>query len=106
MSSETIEHSAAERIAIAFDIEFYANELDTGNVLAAIRAALTLEIIRLLNSQPDKLMAILYRIDVSEEKVNAIFNEALPIDVPEELANSIIERQLEKAHTRALWRNS
>ena len=46
-------------------------------------------------------MTILYRIDVSERNVNEIFSKSIPPDVPELIADLIIERQLAKARTRA-----
>ena len=51
-------------------------------------------------------MSILYRIDVSEKKVNEIFATALAPDVPDLLADVIIERQLAKARTQEAARGS
>ncbi len=88
--------SVATHISTVFDVHVHS-ELTT---LEAIRTALLPHIIRLLSSNPEKLMALLYRIDVQEQRVNAIFSRALPPDVPELLADLIIERQLAKAITR------
>lgn len=98
MSSE-LARSAAERISIAFDLTD-VEDLAAEDVLSAIRKELVDRIIRLLNTNPEKLMSILYRIDVSEARVNEIFSTALPPDVPEMLAELIIERQMAKAKTR------
>lgn len=99
MSSE-LARSAAERISIAFDLSD-VEDLTAEDVLSAIRKELIDRIIRLLNTNPEKLMSILYRIDVSEARVNEIFSTALPPDVPDLLAELIIERQMAKAKTRA-----
>jgi len=72
--------------------------------LDEIRRLLTERIIHLLNRNPERLMAILYRIDVSEARVNEIFSTALPPDIPEYLADLIIERQLAKAESRARYK--
>lgn len=95
--SDSIVLSAANKIAIAFDLDDAA--LSTS--LDIIREALADRIVQLLNSNPERLMMVLYRIDVSETRVNEIFNTALPPDVAELLADLIIERQLAKAETRA-----
>lgn len=100
MSSE-LARSAAQRISIAFDLTD-VEDITTQDVLAAIRKELVDRIIRLLNTNPEKLMSILYRIDVSEARVNEIFSKALPPDVPDMLAELIIERQIAKAKTRGM----
>jgi len=97
MYSDSIVLSAANKIAVAFDMH---DDLVT-TTLETIREALAERIIELLNRNPEKLMVLLYRIDVSEPRVNEIFSTALPPDVPELLADLIIERQLAKAETRA-----
>lgn len=101
--SDAIVHSAAERIAIAFDVD---SALASGNTpLEQLRQFLIERIIYMLNTNPEKLMSILYRVDVSEQKVNAIFKTLLPPDMPDALADLLIERQLAKAESRAQYRN-
>ena len=102
MSSELV-HSAAERIAIAFDIGD-VDGLPSNVSLDDVKRMLTERIIHLLNRNPERLMAILYRIDVAEARVNEIFSNALPPDVPDLLADLIIERQLAKAESRARYK--
>ena len=98
MSSDLV-HTTAQYIVTAFDIgdELVVPESIT---LEEIRKGLVERIIHLLNVNPEKLMSILYRIDVSETRVNEIFAHAMPPDIPEQLADLIIERQLQKARTR------
>ncbi len=103
-SSDALARSAADRIAIAFDLDD-VDDIAPHDVLARVRAALTDRIIRLLTTNPERLMAILYRIDVGEAAVDEIFRTAFPPDVPELLADLIIERQLAKARTRAEHRS-
>lgn len=92
-SDDELSRSAAEKISLTFD-------LDEVESLEAVRAALVNRIIQLLTSNPERLMAALYRIDVQEQRVNEIFTTAIPPDVPDLLADLIIERQLQKARTR------
>jgi hypothetical protein len=51
-------------------------------------------------------MSILYRIDVSEPRVNEIMKKSFPTEVPLHLADLIIERQIAKARSRAEHRDS
>ncbi len=103
--SNELVQSAGNRIAISFDMDEV--EVTTPDAaLEAIREALSRRITEMLRTNPEKLMSILYRIDVREDMVNTILNTAFPTEVPLLLANLIIERQLEKARTRELLRNS
>jgi hypothetical protein len=102
--SDAIVRSAAERMSIAFDLQEPDDTLAVPDLLYRIKEELVRRIIGLLNSNPERLMAILYRIDVSEATVNEIFATAQPPDVPDLIADLIIERQLDKARTRAAYR--
>lgn len=99
-NSSEIVLSAVDKMSIAFDLPDTDDVIAPEQRLQEVRAMLVQRIIGLLNSNPEKLMAILYRIDVSEAAVNEIFVKAFPPDVPELLADSIIARQLAKAETR------
>ena len=99
MTSSNHERTTAEKISIAFDLA-EVEDLDVASVLDEMRRQLVEKIILLLNRNPEKLMSILYRIDVSEKRVNEIFSSSLPPDIPEELADLIIERQLQKYSNR------
>lgn len=91
--------SAANAISVAFDFD-KPDRLDINELLHRLRQALVLRIIDLLNSNPEKLMSILYRIDVSETRIKELFASAFLPDIPELLADTVIERQIAKAQTR------
>jgi hypothetical protein len=99
MSSELVQHSASQRIAAAFDLA--GDELEFVGTFEEMRAMLINRITELLSRNPEKLMAILYRIDVKEAAVNQIMSTSFPLEVPIHLADLIITRQLEKAQSRA-----
>lgn len=96
--------SAAQRLGVAFDVPSIEELQVSNDMLGTIRAALVERIIYLLNVNPERLMAILYRIDVSESAMNQIFSKDLPPDMPESIADLVIERQLAKAESRARHR--
>lgn len=69
-----------------------------------LRKLLSEKIVYLMLHDMEKLLAILYRIDVNEKKVKEAFayNEAQKI--APRLAELIIERELQKAHSREEYR--
>jgi hypothetical protein len=69
-------------------------------LMEALRQAL---VYLLLNNLP-KLWNILYRIDVNEKKVKALFNNNLPEEIAPKMAKLIYERLEEKAITRVEYR--
>lgn len=99
MSSELVQQSASQRIASAFDLA--GDDLEFVGTFDEMRAMLINRITELLSRNPEKLMAILYRIDVKEASVNQIMTTSFPLEVPIHLADLIISRQLEKAQSRA-----
>ena len=105
MSSEALVRSAADRITVAFDLEEGA-DLAPSQLLEEIRRRLIDRIVEMLARNPEKLMAILYRIDVKESAVNHIMTTSFPTEVPIHLADLIIERQLAKARSRAEHRDT
>lgn len=68
-----------------------------------IRAALIARIAALLSRDAERLMHILYRVDVEERKVQGIFRDIPPAEMAAALADLIIDRQLAKASTRARY---
>jgi hypothetical protein len=105
MSSDLILASAAERISTVFDLA-EIDDTTPENLLEHLRRMLIDRIVELLSRNPEKLMAILYRIDVSEKRVDEIMTKSFPTEVPLHLADLIIERQMAKARSRAEHRDA
>ncbi len=99
---DALVQSAAERIAVAFDVDTAL--VGGGATMEQLRRFLVERIIHLLNTNPERLMSILYRVDVNEQRVNDIFRTHMPPDMPEAIADLMIERQLAKAESRAKYR--
>ena len=57
----------------------------------------------LLDEKFDTLVNILYRIDISEEKLSQLFSGKNRESIPDELAELIIERQRQKILLRKLY---
>jgi|ERR1043165_3994600 hypothetical protein len=101
MESE-LEKITSEIIIRNFDLEEISSK---ENLLEKIHALLIDKLDFLLNHDFEKLLWILYRIDVSEEKAKqalALQSEKKPSEL---LADLIIERQIEKAKTRMKYKS-
>ncbi len=59
----------------------------------------------LLDKNIEKLVYVLYRIDVGQKKTDDIFNNPSKDEISALLADAVIERQLQKVHTRNMFRN-
>ena len=67
---------------------------------AVYRARLAGLINHMVNTNIEKLYAILYRLDISETRLKQLLKEAVGIDAGIIIADLIIERQLQKIKTR------
>ncbi|MBS1946852.1 MAG: hypothetical protein JST47_03720 [Bacteroidetes bacterium] len=69
--------------------------------LAELKRKLAQHINDLINSDFEKLVSLLYRIDINERKLKALLKEHKNEDAGALIAELIIERQLQKIITRA-----
>lgn len=83
----------------ALPTEGDGNELDADSLYLWLQNKLAAAISRLLDRDMNRFLQILYRIDVSESKVNEAFQGDVA-GLPIRLAQLIIERQLQKVFTR------
>ena len=74
---------------------------DEGGRFRELRAVLIRRIEELIARDTEKLMWVLYRIDVSEKKVHEALMANSSLHYADVLADLIIERQIEKVKTRA-----
>ena len=65
-----------------------------------VRDFLIVRILELLDRNRAMLMSILYRVDVTERDVQRVFSEAHPNVIAPQLADLLIERQLQKLRLR------
>ncbi len=90
-----------------FDIVAGNFELEERDVISIkdLHFILSERIRELLDKNVEKLIHILYRIDISQKKTDNIFNNPFKDEIAEQLASAVIERQLEKIETRNKFRN-
>lgn len=75
-------------------------EISDGLPYEKLKEQLTERLVFMLHYEMEKLMGILYRIDVREKDVKAAFDQNNPKLIAPLLAIAIIERELEKAKSR------
>ena len=75
------------------------------DALEIFRDALALRLRQIIDFQFSKLAPLLYRIDVDERKVDEIMRTAPFSDVPERLADLIIQRRLQAMETRRKYKS-
>lgn len=75
-------------------------ELSSENLVSkqCVLEALSIRIGQLITGNPEQLFSLLYRLDISEQKIKKVLNEGN--EIPFQLANLVYERQLEKVAWR------
>lgn len=82
------------------DIESLVSSLTTTTWNSEIRRQLSGAINEMILSDFDKLVMLLYRLDINETKLRKILNETPSNDAGNIIADLIIERQLQKIKSR------
>lgn len=107
MEETTAHLIAAQRvITTQFDLDTDRSEVVVPSDKAALRDTLAERITYLLRHDAERLMHILYRIDVEEQVVQETLRFHPPPVMPLALADLIIERQLAKAASHARYKAS
>ena len=107
MSDEKIKVSEVSQvISKDFQIAESASlipEIDAAT-LEEFKIYLTEKLSELMDNKYDTLINILYRIDVSEEKLGELFSGGDRNYIPQKLAELIIDRQLQKVQFRKKYK--
>jgi hypothetical protein len=82
-----------------------ALDMEVSQLRQEIHKAVMLRVLEMLRFDFEQLVEVLYRIDVSEEKAKNAFLHTSEIEIAQELANLIIEREYQKAEMRAKFKN-
>ncbi|WP_028981992.1 hypothetical protein [Sporocytophaga myxococcoides] len=96
-NKEEIEHLAGISLRQEFGL---STPNDLNSSLDALIAILSKAIAQLLQSQPEKLFQILYRLDVNENIVKAAFKEKAGEELCFTLAQKMVERQIQRIQIR------
>lgn len=75
-----------------------------GANLDELREKVTFVISKLLLGNMEKLMNVLYHIDVDEKRVREILGGSKPDKIAEELAEEVLKREFKKIYTRRKYR--
>jgi len=80
-----------------FDIQY-------SDTIEEMKRILSLRIEELLFSNVEKLVNILYRVDVGQKRIDDIFSSTDQTEIPYQIADAIVERQLNKIKTRNYYK--
>ena len=99
-------HEVSENISNVFnrfglDLPLNPDDVET---LSQLKIFLTEKLTDLLDHNFNLLVNTLYRIDVNEEKLNELFGSKNKANIPNALANLIIDRQLQKIHFKKKYK--
>ena len=76
---------------------------ETASFLESLKEQIALYLASMLAKRPERVLQILYRVDVAEEEAALLFNNCAPADLPDHLAALLMERQIAKLQSRRLW---
>ena len=93
----------SDRLAL---VQVFEPALEETLSMEAVRNFLIKRITSLMESNIDLLMSALYRIDVYERNVKEAFSTSTPHQLPEVLADLVIERQIQKIRIRQSYRKA
>ena len=94
MAEENINNAVAKELGLPVEIDNFA----------ADKQLLIDKVNELIIKDFEKLVSILYRIDVSEAKINLLLKEFPDEDAAETIVNLMLEREAEKIKTRRQFR--
>ena len=97
---------AAELIASDFDLMIKEDEnLPLNDAYFQLKKRLIEVIIHLIDNDFEKLIRILYRLDIDENLIKRTLADNPPQKAPEVITDLIISRELQKMKTRREFRN-
>lgn len=94
--------SAKEMLEKQLDVNYTEKHLVSREALIAWLSA---HIVYMLQHEMEKLLQLLYRIDVNEKKVKAAFAQSNPGMIAPAIAELILDRELQKAQSRFAHKN-
>jgi hypothetical protein len=103
MEEKELYPSLLEKLSKDFSLE-KGESLPVAVDLSAIRKYLIERLKEMMSYDYERFLNSLYRIDVSESKVQAILHSKDKFSVTEKLADLIIERQLLRIKTQLLYK--
>ena len=83
----------------------WALEVRSQLSIEEIREFLALQIRHLIEGDFNRLIQLLYRVDINEKRLKQMLNEQVEEDPAYLIAGFIIERQMQKVQTRKLFKN-
>lgn len=70
-----------------------------------LKRALFNRISELLDKNVERLLSMLYRVDLNQKKLDEIFQNNSKEDIAEKIAEAVIKRQMQKIKTREFYKS-
>jgi hypothetical protein len=86
---------------LQFYRDFEMDEAEMMSTFSALQEKIRTVIQHLLTSQPERLLNLMYRLDIDENKFRFAIHNALEESVAQQLTELVLERELQKVY----WRN-
>ncbi|NEM98332.1 hypothetical protein [Pontibacter burrus] len=93
--------STAKHLQLLFESE---DDLNQSESILQLEQAVAQAVLHLLQQDLNRLLNILYRVDVDERQVKQAMKAATQEEVALQVARLIIKRELQKAQTRFIYR--
>jgi hypothetical protein len=97
-----MEESKELSLAISSRFEL---EISENYTFDDLKQALFYRIKELLDKNVERLLSMLYRVDLNQKKLDEIFENGSKEDIAAKIAEAVIERQLQKIKTREFYKN-
>ncbi len=103
-SSDALPDDELQREALVLSTRLFDDDDALTLGVDELHARVLNHIVKLLSTQPERLMSLLYRIDVREDRVKDIMSNAPVGSIATQLSDLIIDRMREKILTREKYR--
>ncbi|MBL7998171.1 MAG: hypothetical protein JNL32_05980 [Candidatus Kapabacteria bacterium] len=102
------EHDEALHLALRAvdDDDAFGDSASDALSADALRAAIENAVVSMLTHHPERLMSVLYRIDVDETRINDVMNNAPVGGIATRITGLIIDRMMQKVATRNAYRRA
>ena len=102
MNDPGLNKPLVEKLAKDFALVPSSTMIEEG--MPEIKRRLTQRVAELMDKDYDRFLLSLYRMDINEEKVMHVLNTSNVLDLPANIADLIIERQIQRINTQRLYK--
>jgi hypothetical protein len=87
--------------SLQFHRDFELSQAEEFATFQALQEKIAAEVSYLLRNNPERLLNLMYRLDIDENKFRFIIQNGLEANIAQQLAELVLEREMQKVY----WRN-